>query len=265
MNQISRRGALKCMGLSAVASFTGTVGLFKQEAPGKETRHLITLSFDDGFETSSLRIAEIYEKHHLSACINVIATAHQTDFALPNEYHRWPAGDFGLWNELKQRGHEIMPHGYKHADKSKIPFAEAKELILRCLDSFSRNLNGFEPGESVFNFPYNASTPELEEWLPTQVRAFRTGGNPVNALPHRGQTKLKCSASGPENCEAFVDAEIDALLKQPSGWLIVNTHGLDDEGWGPISASYLDHLLERLSTLQTVKVIPAGMALATLA
>ena len=38
--------------------------------------HLVTLSFDDGFKKSSIRTAEIFEKYELSACINVIATAH---------------------------------------------------------------------------------------------------------------------------------------------------------------------------------------------
>src|SRR5687768_14704295 len=58
--------------------------------------HFITLSFDDGFKKSSLRTAEIFEKHKLPACINVIATAHLPGFVLPNEYHHWPVGDFGL-------------------------------------------------------------------------------------------------------------------------------------------------------------------------
>jgi peptidoglycan/xylan/chitin deacetylase (PgdA/CDA1 family) len=51
-----------------------------------------------------------------------------------------PMGDFGLWNELRARGHEVMPHGYRHANKRKMPFADAKELILRCLDVSDREL-----------------------------------------------------------------------------------------------------------------------------
>jgi peptidoglycan/xylan/chitin deacetylase (PgdA/CDA1 family) len=250
------------MGAGAAAAAAGMTGaLTAGEIPGKP-EHIITLSFDDGFKKSSLRTAEIYEKHGLSACINVIATAHDPKFELPNEYHAWPAGDFGLWNELKERGHEIMMHGYRHADKKELPFAKSRDLILRCIDFFSAHLKGFEPKESVFNFPFNSSTPELEEFLRDHVRSFRTGGNSINELPHRGQAKLTCNTSGPENCEAFVDGEIEKLLRLPSGWLIVNTHGLDDEGWGPIGSAYLDRLLGRLKKVQTLKVVPAGMALA---
>lgn len=259
MTKYSRREMLKTMGLAATAAL-GLPGTLLAE--NDDPKHLITLSFDDGFKKSSILTAEIFEKYNLSACINVIATAHLPGFQLPNEYHRWPVGDFGLWNELKDRGHEIMMHGYRHQNKKELSFAEGKKLILDCIDYFSKNLKGFEPKGSVFNFPHNASTPELEQWLPTVVKAFRTGGPAINPLPHKGQAFLTCTGYGPGNTEKHLDDEIDKLLRQPSGWLIYNTHGLDDEGWGPMSANYLDKLLARLTAIKSVKIIPAGKALA---
>jgi hypothetical protein len=98
--------------------------------------------------------------------------------------------------------------------------------------------------------------------LPSQVKAFRTGGQSINELPHKGQVKLTCVAYGPDNCEKHLDVEIDKLLEQPSGWLIYNLHGLDDEGWGPIGSDYLDKLVQRLTAIKTVEIIPAGKALA---
>ena len=226
-----------------------------------EKRHIVTLSFDDGIKESSVKTAEIYEKYGLSACINVIATAHIKNFEMPNEYHKWPVGDFGLWNELQQRGHEIMPHGYRHANLRKMPFEKAKDLIMRCLDVFSGKLKGFEPQRSVFNFPYNASSPELEEWLPSQVRAFRTSGKAINPLPNEYTIKLTCSSFGPGNIDQDLKSKVDELLSAPSGWLIYNTHGLDDEGWGPLRSDFLDNLLKELTDLESVAVLPAGKAL----
>ncbi len=135
-------------------------------------------------------------------------------------------------------------------------------MIRRCLDVFVEKLDGFDPKQAIFNFPYNASTPELERWLPTQVRAFRTGGGAMNPLPQKGQAKLTCTSFGPGNCEAAIDREIERLLAKDSGWLIFNTHGLDNEGWGPIRASYLERLLERLLAIDSVEILPAGKALA---
>ena len=269
-NRHTRREVLQTLGVGS-ASLLLPLGLSScdsgdrrperdMQSPRKQT-HIVTLSYDDGFRKSSLETAEIYEKYGLSACINVIATAHRKTFVPPNEYQLSPAGDFGLWNELQARGHEIMPHSYKHANLTQMPLPEAKDLVRRCLDVFSKELRGFDPAEAVYNFAYNASTPELETWLTTQVKAFRTGGNPINPLPHKGQTRLTCTSFGPGNIDAHLTGQIDNLLSLPSGWLIYNTHGLDEEGWGPVTSTCLERLLARLIEMDNVAVLPAGKAL----
>jgi peptidoglycan/xylan/chitin deacetylase (PgdA/CDA1 family) len=258
----TRREFMKTAGAGlAVCALPKCLPAAEQGRPKK--RHILTLSFDDGFKKSSIRTAEIFEKHKLAACINVIATGHLKDFVTPDQYQEGiPKGDFGLWNELQQRSHEIMPHGYRHANKRNLPLEEAKDLILRCLEVFSKELKGFQPKQAVFNFPYNASTPELAAWLPAYVKTFRTGGDSINPWPHQGQVRLTCRGFGPGNAEQALDREIERLLVRESGWLIFNLHGLDDEGWGPIRASYLDSLLARLSSIASLDILPAGRALA---
>jgi peptidoglycan/xylan/chitin deacetylase (PgdA/CDA1 family) len=224
--------------------------------------YIVSLSFDDGLEKSNLRIAEIYEKYDLSACFNVIALGHEPDFEPPDPYHEgYPKGNFELWNELQARGHEVMPHGLLHHNLAEKSFASAQRSIMRCLDIFEAKLEGFHAREAIFNFAYNASTPELETWLPKVVRAFRTGGDPINPLPHPGQVKLTTTGFGPGNCEHHLDQYADKLLSQPSGWLIYNTHGLEDEGWGPIRGEYLDAVLARLTQIQSLLINPVGRAL----
>ena len=250
LGTLSRRDFLGGLSLGALAV---------RQRPAKT--HVITLSFDDGFRKSSIETARIFSKHGLPACINVIATAHHEDFVLPNAYHRFPAGDFGLWNELAAEGHEIMPHSYSHQNLAALPLRESQELILRCLDYFSESLDNFEASRSIFNFPYNASTPDLEEWLSDKVLAYRTGYARVNPLPHAGQKKLICSSHGPGNIDAFLTAEMERFLASEGGWYIFNAHGLDEEGWGPLSSELLDTLLGEWVQMQHVEVIPAGRAL----
>ena len=150
--------------------------------------HVVTLSFDDGFERSSIRTAEIFERYGLVAELNIVAAGHLGE---PGEewHRRWRKGDFGLWSELRARGHYVMPHGYRHANKAELPLDEAKRLIEACLDVFRAELDGFEASKASFAFPYNRSTAELEDWVVTRVRAFRTGGDPVMPLPRLGQQK----------------------------------------------------------------------------
>ena len=234
-------------------------GLFSFNKP---ITHIISLSFDDGFKKSFRRTAEIYEKHDLKACFNVLATGHLPSFEEPDEYMLKPLmGDFDLWNELQDRGHEVMPHGYKHANLSKIPLKKAQDLVLKCLDYFTGHLNGFEAKEAIFNFPFLASTPELEAWLPTQVKAFRTRGPAINQYPHEGQVRLTCGAAGPNNIDQRLQGLIDDFLASEGGWFIFNTHGLEEEGWGPISEQFLERHLEQVKGIETLAVLPVGEAL----
>ncbi len=257
-NPPSRRDALKLFGTVPL-----TVFACGKRVQVKPYSHVVTLAFDDGFEKSSLKTAQIHEKYGLSACLNVIATAHRKDFILPNPYHRWPAGDFRLWNSLKARGHEIMPHGWKHENLASCPLEQAKDSVTRCLDIFSDELDGFESREAVFHFPYNSSSSEVEEWLKTRVRAFRTSGGAVNPPPFRGQARLTCVSSGPGNIDRELETSLTAFLGGPPGWFIFNTHGLDEEGWGPVSSSFLDEALDRLTHNPKVRVLTVSQALDT--
>ena len=224
--------------------------------------HLITLGFDDGFLKSNLKIAAIFEKHHRAACFNIIATGHRAAYVPPDHYQAGaPLGDFTLWNELQARGHEIQPHGYRHANKAALPFPAAQTLIRACLAIFQAELTGFAPHQSIFAFPYSATTPELEQWLPTVVRAFRAGGGGLNPLPHPQLTRLSTLSFGPGNCDQHFEAQLTRFLAQPAGWFVYTGHGLDDEGWGPMSAGYLDDVLGRLTALPTVKLLPPAAAL----
>jgi polysaccharide deacetylase len=222
--------------------------------------HVVTLTFDDGFERSSRKAADIFERFGLSVSFNVVARGHLGE---PNEswHNRWPKGDFALWNELQTRGHEVMPHGYEHANKAELPFEDAKRRIKACLEVFATELDGFDATRVVFAFPYNASTPELEGWLATVVRAFRTAGDPIMPLPRSQQRKLTCASFGPGPCDAHLEDLVNELLARPSGWLCYNAHGLDDEGWGPLSAATLEGLLARLVERADTRVLPPVAAL----
>ncbi len=214
--------------------------------------HIITLSFDDGFRDSSIRTADIFEKHGLKACLNVLASQES------NERFRYdiPTGDFDLWNDIQASGHEIMPHGWNHTNKTEVSFSEAQELFGKCFETFERELDGYKTENAIFNFPYNASNAEIEEWLAPQVRAYRTGGGFWNSLPNKDTKRLTCSGFGPDCIDEHLIGTIDDFLNQDTyPWMIYNTHGLDNEGWGPVQADTLDTLLERLCSTEGVEVL----------
>jgi peptidoglycan/xylan/chitin deacetylase (PgdA/CDA1 family) len=215
------------------------------------TRYL-TLSFDDGYRASSVKTAALFERSGLRADFNVVATFEDRNPVLH--------GDWALWNELAACGHCVHPHGYNHTNKTQVPFEEARDLILRCLDVFATHLNGFDPARALFAFPYNVATPELEAWLPSVVRGFRTGPGPaINPLPDLDTAKL--TTCGWQDAELWLDRCVDDLLAREAGWLIYCAHGLDGEGWGPLRADYLERLLDTLVGTVNLEVVPATQVL----
>ncbi len=231
--------------------------------------HILTLSFDDGFKKSFYRIADIHESYGLKACLNVIASGHLNSFK-PKD--KWippeSLGNFDDWNILQDRGHEIMPHTWEHLNLTEIPIVKAKENIDKCLNYFEEHLEGFKSSESVYNFAYNASTPELEDYLFQRVRAIRTGGwlvlngSKSNLLPVSPKpARLGCWGYGPDFCDDFVEEQVNDFLASSGGWLILNLHGLENEGWGPIRTSYLDNLLMRVTKIDYLAVMSYGEVL----
>lgn len=149
-----------------------------------------------------------------------------------------------------------MAHTNNHDNLPAMPLDEAKALIVKCVEAFESHLKGFKASESV----YNASTPELDAFALSKYLVVRTQGNtPVNPIPTRHKpVRIGCFSHGPDSCDAFFEGELNKFLAGPGGWFVFNTHGLDTEGWGPMSTKYLRSTLARLVKLPPVQVLPAG-------
>jgi peptidoglycan/xylan/chitin deacetylase (PgdA/CDA1 family) len=241
----------------------GTIAFGLSGFTYEKKSHILTLSFDDGFKKSFYQIANIHEKYNLSACLNVIASAHLNQVRTSDGYQRGYRGDFKDWNTLKKRGHEIMPHSWDHSHIVNIPPDQAKEDIEKCLKYFEENLDGYKSSEAVYNFAFNESTSELEQFTLTKVRALRTiGRNAMNPIPSSpGPLRIVCQSFGPENADKWVEEQVNGFLATSGGWLVLNLHGLDDEGWGPVTSGYLNNLLERMVKVDYLEVLPAGVVL----
>lgn len=229
--------------------------------------HILTFSFDDGFKKSFYRAAEIHEEYGLSACFNVIASGHFPEFEAIDEWIRPELlGDFNDWNKLKGRGHEVMPHTWEHLNLTKIPLNKAKENIDKCLTYFEDNLDGYDNKTAVFNYAFLASTPEIEAYTLQKVLATRTGGwlfledTRANDIPtSKEPVRLGAWGNGPGYCDDYLEEEVNNFLKGDGGWLIINLHGFDGEGWGPVRTAYFDRLLKRLVQVNYLDIQPAGM------
>lgn len=245
-------------------SILGTVGLGLSSSSQPQKTHILTLSFDDGFKKSFYKIAEIYEEHGLSACLNIIASGHLPSFQKVDEWILPELmGNFDDWNTLQERGHEIMPHSWQHLNLANQPSEKAKELIVNCLDYFEENLEGFDASNAVFNFPFNSSTPELEKFTLTKFQALRSNGETAwNPIPSSdAPVRIGCRSMGPDNIDNRVEQQVNDFLKTDGGWLVLNVHGVDNEDWGPMSTFFLKNLIQRLVQIEYLEILPADKVL----
>ncbi|MEM7379681.1 MAG: polysaccharide deacetylase family protein [Bacteroidota bacterium] len=217
----------------------------------------VSLIFDDGFEKSCLRIAEIFENKRLSASFAVLVDSSDI-------YPGTPKGDFTLWNTLQERGHIIQPHGYDHTDLTKVPFETAKKKIDACLHHFSLSLSGFEASQTIYHLTYNKSTPEVDAYLLSQVRAIRsTGekGEPGTGMNTDKQLSRKiydCAWHGPDPCDEHLLETLKKGEKEEPQVLMYMLHGLEDEGWGPILPATLEQALNYINESPVLEYVDAG-------
>ena len=207
----------------------------------------VSFVFDDGFTASCLKVAEIFEARNLHATFAVLA---DNNNFMPNI----PKGNFSLWNDLQARGHTIHPHGFDHSDLSKIQYSKAVEKIDACLTYFTTHLSGFSPTNCIYHTTYNRTTPEIDAYLLSKVRAIRSNGpdgrvgSGLNCLENMRQRILTCSWHGPTQCDKhFWSTLLNAEKQQPALFLYM-MHGVDNEGWGPVHSGTLLRSLDYILT-----------------
>lgn len=217
----------------------------------------VSFVFDDGFTKSCLTVAELFEERGLRATFAVLVN--HEGFMVD-----YPKGDFTLWNELQDRGHEIHPHGWDHSDLSALPLNEATQKIDNCLRYFSKNLTGFDAAQSVYHLTYNRSTPELDAYLLDRVKAIRTTG--PAGVPTDGMTTSEAlhkgifgsTWHGPDYCDAHLADSLKTAETSEHPHFCYMLHGLDGEGWGPIHRNALAGILDSIQASERLTYTPIG-------
>ena len=201
----------------------------------------VGLIFDDGFVRSTLATAALFEEFGLAAVFAVVAQ--------PGEWaSHLPKGDFGLWNELQQRGHIVQPHGFTHAKLDELPHEEAVDQAERCLATFEEKLDGFDPRRAIYMYAYNSSTPRLNDRLLTRVHALRQGGSGLLLQREFDSRRWHSDAFGPDDPGPKVLKLLEKARKKRPLVFLHSLHGVDGEGWGAIALPTLRKVLEIITT-----------------
>ena len=160
-------------------------------------------------------------------------------------------GAWSNWNTLADKGHEIASHSMTHPALPNVP----ADLVRReLLYSKRRIMNRLGiPGPLTFGFPYNQSSPEVKKQVEKYYLAARVGGHGIN-IP--GEIDFYNVSSWWPLAHTPLEETLDKIreAKAKNAWLVIGLHGMDDEGWHPISTVRMDRILQFLANDETCHV-----------
>ncbi|RZI44731.1 hypothetical protein EGT07_04800 [Herbaspirillum sp. HC18] len=182
-------------------------------------------TFDDGYPSSS-KIATIFENRGLRA----------TFFIIPGNLFT----DWSFWRDIQSRGHEIGNHSMTHEvdmGDASVSDQTLQYEINGAQDEIARNL-GVRP--QSFAFPwhsYTAKALQVAEASHIAVRKVNNGeGNYEFAFFDNDH------ASSLSQQLAAVNAQLQNVVNG-EGWFVAGAHGVDGDGWSPVTSQFLqDHL-----------------------
>ncbi len=212
--KVNCRILTQCLDLNqaSVSSFKG----------GKKAAASYT--FDDGYP-SSFAIADMFEARGLRASFYIIAGAVADD--------QWAS-----WQDLLARGHEIGNHSMTHTIDLGMPDLTPDQLNTEIVQSQKLLADKLGSKPLVFAFPWHSSTPQARALALQTHIAIRT---PTDDLPFT-LAFFDLNHGTPEDTMATVNQQLADMVDQ-GGWYVAAGHGIDGDGWSPVSSQFLnDHL-----------------------
>lgn len=198
----------------------------------------LSLTFDDGFRKGSEVAAEIVGAYGMAATFYIVTGWVAPErAAVRDRFNRGcDHGDWAHWRRMRDAGHEIGSHTFSHLNVTGrrarlFPWLVGEELR-RSRDDLARELP--QPLYTI-SMTWNASSSRSDRMVRTLYDACRLGSsslayNDLRALdPHR-------LASWAPDASLPAPAYDEAIAGIPEGgWLILQFHSFDGEGWTPLS------------------------------
>ncbi|RJF92085.1 polysaccharide deacetylase family protein [Noviherbaspirillum saxi] len=184
-------------------------------------------TFDDGY-TSSDKIAAIFESFGVRATFYIVASTVQ-------DLTGWT-----FWKDLANKGHEIGNHSMTHAIEMADPSLSDQTLnseINGAQQMIEQQL-GIRP--LSFAFPWHQYTSKALAMANTSHLAVRKldMGESAYAFAFFDQDHSSSLSA------ALTEANNQlANMVSAGGWLVAGGHGVDGDGWSPVTSQFLrDHL-----------------------
>lgn len=183
-------------------------------------------TFDDGYP-SSATIAKIFEAHGVRATFYIVVKT--ADVA-----------GWQLWKDLAAKGHEIGNHSMTHTVDMSDPTVSDQTLYTEIKDSRSAIAQNMGVFPRTFAFPWHAYTPHamsIAEQNHYFVRKVAMD-DPTYRWVFLDQDHTPTLADALKNANDTLNEVVSI-----GGWMVAGGHGVDGDGWSPVTSQFLiDHL-----------------------
>jgi len=216
---------------------TDNYGLYEvtRGSPRQFKQPLVSITFDDGWETDYLRGAKALKTFGYQGTFYLNPSSLDTNkFMTTVQTH-----------ELAKDGHQLASHGFEHKDMT--------TLSQKTLDSELRTARDFIAQQAAhapvdFASPYGKIDPEVSAVIKQYYRSHRGTEDGINTRQNFDRYNLRVLFMGSETSLANLQ---DALTtaKEHNGWLILVYHSVNDT---PVNSNAvpLEKLQAQLQTIQ---------------
>lgn len=206
----------------------------------------VSFSIDDGFWVSSQKFMTLFAKYGMKGTFNLVTSwITPVKSEIGDSYNQnLTHGTWSDWKTVLDTGHEIGSHSMTHPHLPDIPLDEARRELIYSKRRITQRLG--LPGSKTFAFPYNHTSPAIEELVEKYYLAGRIGGEGIN-LP--GEIEFAHVSSWWPLSTMPTGMTLDKIreAKDKRAWLVIGLHGVDDEGWHPIPYERMDAILKFLA------------------
>lgn len=225
-------------------------------------RRVVSFTFDDGLQKSTEQVCKILSSYGFLATFYVV-TGWVNGRRKPDGRDRFNLGrshgDWHFWKRVAVAGHEVGSHGFAHLNvggrKARyLPWSAPLDLLRSQRDLRQK----IGEGRYTVGMPFNQSSWLSDLAVRKLFLGCRLGESEivVNKLDRMDIFRLACWV--PRSSTPLSEYKAALEMTDPGSWLILQFHGVDDEGWEPVSSRMFSDICELIASTGEVDVMPVG-------
>ncbi len=251
---MKRRDCLSSL-LAAPLVLPSAAWTMNQNLFPNQKRFAVSFSSDDGFLKSTETFMTLFDQYNFKATFNLVTSwITPMKSSIGDSYNQdCSHGTWTNWKTVIKKGHEIGSHSMTHPHLPDLSPEDLKRELLYSKRRISKRLDYH--GHKTLALPYNHLSFDVRNEIARYYIAAREGTR-TGKINIPNETDLMAVRSWWPLSHTGLDEIIDMInqAREERGWLVIGLHGMNGEGWHPITTQKMSGVLDYLSEQNDVYV-----------